>query len=337
MTGKQSEDDPLSRVVAVITGKGGVGKTSVTANVGGQLARAGYRVLAADLDLSGNLGLDLGYAGSTDDDDGAGLLDAIWRNGELPVISSVRERLDVIPGGRQLEVLGALAFSPLAEELPGGGVAGEFARKLAEIAGAYDLVLLDGPPGNPVLQDLALASARYLVIPTKTDAGGWDGLRLLGPRVKKARANNPRLTYLGAVLFGHGTSAGRVLASTKQHLTAVGETVPLFDAFIRHSEAAAHDCRNRGQLAHELSRDVTSAKQQRLSILRSARGKHRAKTANDAKDHSHGGDLKLPAMPAALSGAAGDVAGDYERVAREMLTRISAHEQTTSIATAAAR
>jgi cellulose biosynthesis protein BcsQ len=53
---------PLSRVIAVINGKGGVFKTSLVANVGGLLAEGGSRVLLVDLDPQGNLAEDLGYA-----------------------------------------------------------------------------------------------------------------------------------------------------------------------------------------------------------------------------------------------------------------------------------
>lgn len=330
MTAAAAADDPGARIVAILTGKGGVGKTSLTANIGGQLAAAGYHVLAADLDLGGNLKLDLGYIGHDLDDEGAGLVQAVWNGGEFPVIREVRERLDVIPGGRHLELLNAMAFTPMAAELPAGGVPEEFARRLTELADGYDLVLLDCSPGNPVLQDIALAAARYVLIPTKTDAGGWDGLRMVGPRVKKARAKtNPQLTYLGAVLFAHQPSATRVMASTRQRLAEVGDTVPLFDAFIRHSESAAHDCRNRGQLAHELARDVASAKQQRLAVLRRhGTGRHRAAAA--------GSGTATP-MPAALAGTADSLAGDYQRVARELLIRINAHEQTIPITAAAKR
>ena len=35
----------LERVIAVVNGKGGVGKTTISANIGGMLAASGYRVL----------------------------------------------------------------------------------------------------------------------------------------------------------------------------------------------------------------------------------------------------------------------------------------------------
>jgi chromosome partitioning protein len=135
---------------------------------------------------------------------------------------------------------------------------------------------------------------------------------MVGPRVKKARRDNPQLTYLGVVLFAHQTNATRILKSTQARLAEVGDLVPVFDAFIRHSETAAHDCRARGQLAHELARDATASRRQRLALLRDRRG---------------GGNVI--ALPASLSASADSLAGDYERLTREMLLRISDVEQGT--------
>ena len=59
----------LERVVAVVNGKGGVGKTTITANIGGMLAASGYRVLLVDMDPPGNLAGELGYTKSAVKDD----------------------------------------------------------------------------------------------------------------------------------------------------------------------------------------------------------------------------------------------------------------------------
>lgn len=304
--------EALSRVVAIINGKGGVGKTSITANLSGQVAQAGYRVLAVDLDLSGNLKLDLGYVADRRDDDGKGLVDAVWNASELPVLAAVRDGLDVVPGGKNLEMLTALSQSPMAAELPGGGVASAFAERLADLASGYDLVLIDGAPGNPILQDMALGAAKYVLIPTKTDAAGWDGLRMVGPRVKKARSENPALTYLGVVLFAHQTNATRVLANTRARLEEVSDVVPVFDAFVRHSETAAHDCRSRGQLAHELARDAVDNQREILATLRQRRADN------------------VISLPTRLSGTAGSLGADYAQLAREVLERIKEHEHRVS-------
>jgi cellulose biosynthesis protein BcsQ len=310
-------DERLARTVVVINGKGGVGKTSISANIGGVLAANGYRVLVCDLDVSGNLKLDLGYVGDSRDDDGKGLVEAVWNDKPLHMISDVREGLDVIPGGRQLEMLVALSFTPMAAELAGGGVPQAFAAKLAEAAADYDVVLLDGAPGNAVLQDMALMASRYVVIPTRTDSAGWDGLRMVGPRVAKTRQHNTLLTYLGVVLFSHQSNATRILRSTKARLEEVTDMVPLFEAKIRHSETAAHDCRMRGQLAHELARDAGQTSRDRLAALRTRR------------------DGAASVLPAQLSGSADSLAGDYQNLAKEILLRIVSHEEATPISNAA--
>lgn len=307
------DTEALSRVVAVINGKGGVLKTSLVANVSGCLAKGSMRVLAIDLDISGNLKLDLGMLGSDQDDSGKGLVDAVWNGTALPIVRDVRPGLDMVFGGRGLEMLGQLAKSPTADDLPTGSVALEFAQRLSEVADDYDLILLDCPPGNGELQDMALTAARWVLIPTKTDQASWDGLLAVGPRVKRARRSNPALTYLGVVVTAHNPSASRVRRNTKARLDEVGETVPLLTTFIRHSETAAHDCRSRGQLAHELARDAEESQGHRLAALRSRRV------------GATGGDNVI-ALPTALSGTADSLAGDYSQLAEEICHKISVAE-----------
>ena len=62
----------LDNVLLVTNGKGGVGKTSLVANLAGLAVKAGWSVLAVDLDPQGNLARDLGYVDRSDG--GQGLL-----------------------------------------------------------------------------------------------------------------------------------------------------------------------------------------------------------------------------------------------------------------------
>jgi len=56
-----AQGNPCTRVIAVTSGKGGVGKTNVVANLAVELARAGKRVLVLDADLGlGNIDVLLG-------------------------------------------------------------------------------------------------------------------------------------------------------------------------------------------------------------------------------------------------------------------------------------
>lgn len=307
----------LSRVFAVINGKGGVLKTSVAANVGALLAAAGWKVLEIDLDVSGNLKLDFGLTDEPEDDMGRGLVEAIWYGEKgLPVVKDVRTNLDFVYGGRGLEHLGGLARSSMVDDLPTGSLAGEFARALTEVADDYDLILLDCPPGNSEIQDMALAVVRWVLIPTKTDQASLDGLRTVGPRVKRARRTNPELRYAGVVVTAHNPAATRILREVRGMLAQLGDTVPLMATTIRHSQTAAFDCRARGQLAHELAKDAESSKSTRLKFL-------------SARRRQSGPDNVIE-LPTALSGTANSLADDYRQLAKEIRELITKTETAAS-------
>ena len=106
----------MRRVVAIANGKGGVGKTSLTAGLAGLIAGAGYRVLTVDADPQGNLRRDLGY----DSTDGQSLASAIQSGTQLEPLRDVRPNLDCIPGGAALYDLPATHVSRAhARGIPG--------------------------------------------------------------------------------------------------------------------------------------------------------------------------------------------------------------------------
>lgn len=245
-------NEALARVVAIINDKGGVGKTSTVANLAGQLALAGYRVLVIDLNRQANLADDLGYRNRPGvDDQGVGLVMALTMGTALTPVEGVRPNLDLVPGGTKLAMLTAFVLSEMQQR--GRSVYAALAAALAPVAGGYDLVLIDTPPENTVLGDLALACARWAILPTKSDPGGLIGMQLTAERFEAARELNPYLRLLGVVLFATLSGARIIHREVRKEVaTAFGGASPLFDATIRHSERVARDCRKRGLLAHEL-------------------------------------------------------------------------------------
>jgi len=288
----------LYRVVAVINGKGGVGKTSIVANLGGLLAAADYKVLLVDLDPQGNLGEDLGYVGAGLGDDGRGLFLSLSTATLLQPLRDVRPRLDVLVGGEELSDLAATLYARRQRNAAGAATA--FATALSGIAADYDLVLLDCPPGQDVLQEAALVAARWVLIPTRTDASSRKGLREVGRRFLAAHEHNPDLELLGVLLFGATATATRITATARADLHAdLGGVAPLFATAIRYAEAAAVDARNRGQLVHELERDV--------------------RTAPKWFERLRAGTGSAPALAA----SAGTLAADYQALAGEVLDRLT--------------
>ena len=296
----------MRRVVAIANGKGGVGKTTLTAGLAGQLASGGSRVLVVDTDPQANLARDLGYAAG----DGSNLSLAITHGLPLEVIRGVRDRLDVVAGGPALWDVGPAFTARGARGATLPGLKPALAKVAPEKKGAdYDVVLVDTPPGEPILQELVFAAADFLIIPTRSDEASLDGLVVVAQRFAAARAVNPQLTLLGVVLFGVRAGSTRMQARVRSALQeTLGDAAPVFPTSIRYLESAAVDMRSRGVLPHELTELHRSDTGKRLSRLREG-------TPADAGDTLLSRD----------SSAAG-LAGDYAALADEVLAAMKARK-----------
>jgi len=146
----------IPNTILTINGKGGVGKTSLVANIAGLTAASGWRVLAIDTDPQGNLARDLGVLEQADD--GTNLRDAILGRAPLTPLRDVRAGLDLAPGGRHLDSLVAEVQLMMARGhyLTALGL---FDRMLTDIAADYDLIILpikvaghEGAPARAILR-----------------------------------------------------------------------------------------------------------------------------------------------------------------------------------------
>jgi len=277
----------MDRVIAMVNDKGGVGKTTLVSNLLGQLAAAGYRVLGVDLNRQANMSDDLGYRGRAGvDDQGEQLYEAIRRPDKNTLVAhEVRPNLWVVPGGRELAALTPLITMNMQQE--GRAAYLGLAAALAPLAADYDLILIDSPPENIVLVDLALASARWTIMPTRSDTGGLIGMQLTAERFRTAREINPNLGLLGVVLFATLSGARAIHAEVKEDVAAAfGGQSPMLSSTIRYSERVARDARRAGKLAHEL--EIEAAAQPAFwESLREGRkpvARHSAATASVSAD-----------------------------------------------------
>ncbi|NOZ82818.1 MAG: septum site-determining protein MinD, partial [Euryarchaeota archaeon] len=125
--------EPERRVVAVTSGKGGVGKTTLTTNLGVALAKLGRKVLLIDLDLGmPNLDMTMGVKGE-------GLRCVLEGRGRAEEMLTQKYGCHVLA---TLPVEGAYRRADAAEKLR------EVIHSLRE---SYDFVLLDFPPGQEAL------------------------------------------------------------------------------------------------------------------------------------------------------------------------------------------
>jgi chromosome partitioning protein len=161
---------PGAFVVVLANHKGGVTKTTSTANLGATLAEAGRRVLIVDCDPQANLSEAFGWV---EELPGERLEDLLANPAAAsrytppaalqPDVATGlewRERLRIIPSTD--------ALADIAADLPTTGGPG-YEMRLREVLDPlreqFDLVLLDTPPGLGTLSGMAVLAADGLLIP----------------------------------------------------------------------------------------------------------------------------------------------------------------------------
>lgn len=246
----------LSHIFMFGNGKGGVGKSSVSANAAGKAARSGLRTLIIDCNAQGNIARELGYKRAEWNDGGAGLLESLRTGAPLRPRENVRENLDVVMGGPALgDEFGIFFHTLLAKEGPHAYL--RLLMCLLPIANRYQIIILDTPPENPSLQRLALSASRWLVIPVKSDGGAEDGLAQIGLEfsyVKFISQINPHIALLGVLLFDTGRTYTGIHADVRRQVQKVlGEEAHMFKHLIGHTESVARLVRKRGLLVQELA------------------------------------------------------------------------------------
>ncbi len=162
------------RIISVINQKGGVGKTTTTANLAHALALAGNRVTVIDMDPQSHLGTSLGVNGR----EYSGVDEVLLEGAAIEdVMISVRDNLVLIPAGTELNRI---------EQLGNGGLKkGELLKqalkgKLSE----QDFVLIDCPPSSGLLAINALIASHEVLIPVTGDYLSLEGLSFLMATIK---------------------------------------------------------------------------------------------------------------------------------------------------------
>jgi chromosome partitioning protein len=183
---------PAVKIIAVINQKGGVGKTTTTANLGAAIAAAGRRVCLMDLDPQCHLTLHFGLDG---DSDHANIYDVF--TGEAPFESIL------MPVADNLMLAGAsIDLAGLESHLAGhAGREYRLARAIEASGLDFDYLIIDCPPSLGLLTLNALATADEAIIPMQPQFLALQGMaRLLQTISLVHQRINPKLTVRGVVL-----------------------------------------------------------------------------------------------------------------------------------------
>ncbi len=189
---------PFGKVIAVTSGKGGVGKTFVSANLAAALARRGKKVLVLDADLGlANLDVVLN------------LYPKITLHDVFTGKAGLDEAILPAPGGFSVLLAGSgmVEYSRLTPE-----VRGEFLRIVSGLVPRYDVVLLDTGAGisDVVLFAVSLAS-EVLMVATPEPTSLTDAYATIKVLVSQQNRQSVRLIVNQANRPGTGQAITRQL------------------------------------------------------------------------------------------------------------------------------
>jgi cellulose synthase operon protein YhjQ len=190
------------KVIAVVSAKGGVGKTTLAANLASVLSKAGQRVVVLDLDPQNALRLHFGARfDSIDGLSRATLAGTSWRAAMFDGNDSVT----VLPYGALTEEDGR-RFESLIEREP------QWLGVSLDSLGLDDddIVIIDTPPGSSVYTRGALTVANFVLNVVLADAASYAAIPLM-ERMIEAYAT-PRAGFGGSGYVVNQVDQSRQLA-----------------------------------------------------------------------------------------------------------------------------
>ncbi|MEK7788516.1 MAG: AAA family ATPase, partial [Planctomycetota bacterium] len=224
------------RSIALLNQKGGVGKTTTTANLGACLAMLGKKVLVIDMDPQANLSVHLGVDIHKLKYSVYNIITGDCKPDDV-ILNTKIQGLDIIPAnidlsGAEIELVGVVGRETVLKEYLGG------------ILDRYDYVLIDCPPSLGLLTLNVLTLVREVFIPLQTEFFALQGVsKLLDTHEVVRKRLNKNLEITG-IIFCMYTSRTRlckeVIEKVKEHFAKD----QVFDTVIRKnvklSESPSH-------------------------------------------------------------------------------------------------
>lgn len=211
----------MSKVIALFNQSGGVGKSTLTMNLGYHIANAKQKqkVLLVDMDPQGSLttfmGLDVMELAQT-------VYESIVQGEPLPIHSKIHD-MDLVPANINLSAAEMELVVAEMREV-------RLKDALAPVLGNYDFILIDCPPSLGVLSYISLVAATHVLVPIECQFKAFCGTELLLSTVSRIRQRvNRRLKLAGFIPTRYDSRISqdtRTLQAIKDQLSSLGEVYP---------------------------------------------------------------------------------------------------------------
>ena len=182
----------MSKIIAVVNQKGGVGKTTTAVNVSTVLAKKGKKVLLIDSDPQGNATSGLGIDKNVE----KSIYDVIINDVEIneAIIKSPIKNLFVCPSninlaGAEVELVPMMAREQKLKE------------KLIKIENDFHYIIIDCPPSLGLLTLNAFTAANSLLIPIQCEYYALEGVGQLINTVNLVRKQLNKSLYIEGVVL----------------------------------------------------------------------------------------------------------------------------------------
>jgi len=179
----------MSKTIALFNQSGGVGKSTLTMNIGYTLSQQNHKVLLVDMDPQASLTM---FMGIDPVELPQSIYESVVGDESIPIYRDIYG-CDVVPANINLAAAELELVSAMMREM-------RLRDALKPVRNKYDFILIDCPPSLGLLSVLSLVAASHVLVPIQTQFKSFQGTELLLNTVARLRKNGNRsLKFAGFI------------------------------------------------------------------------------------------------------------------------------------------
>lgn len=254
----------MTRTIALINNKGGVGKTTSCLNIGVALSKANKKVLLVDIDPQGNLSdafININQVQHTIKD----LLEGTITDINQVIKREVKPNIDLLPSNNMLNGTEEKLLNKMSRETI-------LKRILEPIKNNYDYILIDCPPSLNLLVLNSLTASSEAIIPIATEYHALTGTNTILQTIQQVKTllnSNLRLSGVFITKYDERTNNDREIKDAIQnnfkslcYKSIIRTNVRIKDATNIHKSVIDLDPTSNGALDYtELAKEIINQEQ----------------------------------------------------------------------------